>query len=90
MTTETTVQTTPGNSASGEELFTVAQVAARLKLSESHVRRIFQDMPGVIAIPSLRRSRGKRDYVTLRIPATLVSNWLSAHTRRTYGGPVKV
>jgi hypothetical protein len=57
---------------------TVQEVAKALKLSEETVRNLFQDRPGVIKIAKARkRLRGKRDYVTLRIPDTVFNAFLS-------------
>jgi hypothetical protein len=55
----------------GERHYTVDDVAEMWKLSRDSVRRLFRDEPGVLAI-SPRQRRGKRAYVTLRIPASVV------------------
>jgi hypothetical protein len=49
--------------------YTAGELAQAWKLDETTVRRIFQDEPGVLKIGKLARRDGKRDYVTLRIPA---------------------
>ena len=49
------------------EVFTVAEVAEMLKLSDDAARNLFQHEPGVLAI-GRPRSEGKRGYLTLRIP----------------------
>jgi hypothetical protein len=54
-----------------ERCLTVKEVAALWKLSEDTVRRLFQHEPGVLAI-SQARHRGKRRYVTLRIPESVL------------------
>lgn len=54
-----------------EPYFTVADIAALWKLSEDTVRRLFQHEPGVVAI-SQPCHRGKRRYITLRIPASVL------------------
>jgi hypothetical protein len=51
--------------------YSVGEIAQMWKLSRDSVRRIFSDEPGVLAI-SPRQRRGKRAYVTLRIPASVV------------------
>ena len=54
-----------------EQHYTPAQLAGRLALSQSKVRRMFQNEPGVVKIgePSRRLGRKlKRRYFTLRIP----------------------
>lgn len=57
-----------------ERTLSVQDAAGLLKLSDSKVRRIFQDEPGVIRIgePSKRLgSKLKRRYYTLRIPESV-------------------
>ena len=58
-----------------EQHYTPSQVAVRLGLSPTKVRRMFQDEPGVVKIgePSRRLGRAlKRRYFTLRIPESAV------------------
>jgi hypothetical protein len=62
-----------------EPHFTPKQLAERWNIDQSTVRRIFRDEPGVLRIPHLRR-RGKRDYVSLRIPASVAAR---VHERRS-------
>lgn len=50
-----------------ESHFTPAELAEAWQLDKSTIRRIFIDMPGVLKI-GRRVARGKRRYVTLRIP----------------------
>lgn len=52
--------------------FTAAELAELWKLDESTIRRLFQDEPGVFCIGKCCRRDGKRDYVTLRIPESVV------------------
>jgi hypothetical protein len=47
--------------------FKVHQVAERLNMSVDWTREYFQNVPGVLRIPSPRH-RGKRSYTTLLIP----------------------
>jgi len=49
----------------------VDDIAEMWNLSRDSVRRLFRDEPGVLAVTPPRR-RGKRTYVTLRIPASVV------------------
>ena len=51
--------------------YSVDEIAALWKLSRDSVRRLFKNEPGVLAI-SPRQRRGKRCYVTLRIPASVL------------------
>ena len=57
-----------------EKHYTVSQVAELWSISEATVRRIFEDMPGVlkIAMPRLMRGRKQRARVKLSIPLSLV------------------
>ena len=54
-----------------EEHYTPQEVSVLLKLSPDTIRRIFQDEPGVFRIGESFR-RGKRGYVTLRIPRSVL------------------
>ena len=52
--------------------FLCKELAAEWSMGQSTVRRLFRDEPGVIRISHSRR-RGKRDYVSLRIPAAVAA-----------------
>ncbi len=52
-----------------ERHYTVHELAAAWSLSEDTIRRLFDAEPGVIVIAHPRR--GKRQYKTLRIPASV-------------------
>jgi hypothetical protein len=54
-----------------EPHYTVDEVAQLWKLSTDFVRRLFRDEPGVLVI-SPRQRKGKRAYVTLRIPQSVL------------------
>jgi len=68
-----------GGSKETEPHYTVKQLAERWGLDQSTVRRMLRDEPGVLRLPHLRR-RGKRDYVSLRIPASVAAR---VHERRS-------
>lgn len=53
-----------------ERQFTPKELALLWRLSEDTIRRTFQDIPGVMKIGVPFR-RGKRGYVTLRIPESV-------------------
>lgn len=53
-----------------EPHYSVQVLAEMWRLDESTIRRIFEEAPGVLRLANERR-RGKRDYVTLRIPASV-------------------
>jgi hypothetical protein len=54
-----------------EPHFSVKEVAALWSLSKDAVRDIFRHEDGVLAIGTIR-TRGKRQYLTLRIPASVL------------------
>jgi hypothetical protein len=62
-----------------EVYFTVAEVAARLKINEDTVRRLFLHEPGVLVICFPRR--GRRVYRTLRIPETVLQRVVTRLTK---------
>jgi hypothetical protein len=55
-----------------ERHFSVQELASLWSLDKSTIRRIFQDEPGVLKFGKEDRRDGKRDYVTLRIPESIV------------------
>jgi hypothetical protein len=54
-----------------ERHYTPKELAEIWHLDENTIRRLFQDEPGVLKIGN-GHLRGKRPYVTLRIPAAVV------------------
>jgi hypothetical protein len=52
-------------------MYTPHELAELWQLSEQSIRRLFQDRPGVLKIGESNR-KGKRGYVTLRIPSAIV------------------
>lgn len=52
-------------------MFTPRELADLWQLSEQSIRRLFQDRPGVLKLGD-NNPRGKRGYVTLRIPVGVV------------------
>jgi len=65
-----TVPATP-TSLAFERHFSVQEIAAIWGLSEDVVREMFQNQPGVLVLGD-PNARGKRRYVTLRIPQSVV------------------
>jgi len=58
-----------------ECLYSVQEIAERLKVSEDYVRKVFAPIPGVIHLPpSSKRSR--RPYQVLRIPQSVLDSFL--------------
>jgi hypothetical protein len=61
--------------------FTAAELADIWRLDETTIRRMFQDVPGVLRIGKSARRDGKRDYVTLRIPEAVALRVWQERTR---------
>ncbi|MCX6617892.1 MAG: hypothetical protein NTZ98_17570 [Acidobacteria bacterium] len=55
-----------------ERHFTPKELAERWALDETTIRRLFEEEPGVLRIGKTARRDGKRDYVSLRIPESVV------------------
>jgi hypothetical protein len=60
----------------GEHLYTPQELAKLASVHVSTIRRMFIDEPGVIVRGKQSRRNGKRDYVTLRIPASVAERKL--------------
>ncbi len=59
-----------------EQHYTPKQLAQLWGLSEQTIRRRFYDEPGVLKIQTPRLiGRKRRDYVSLRIPASVAARW---------------
>ena len=54
-----------------EHHFTPKQLGELWGLDESTIRRLFQDVPGVLRIGKTGRRDGKREYLSLRIPESV-------------------
>lgn len=54
-----------------EPHYSVQVLAELWRLDESTIRRIFESAPGVLRLGNERRRNGKREYFTLRIPASV-------------------
>jgi hypothetical protein len=62
-----------------ERHYSVHEVATLWGLDPTTIRGIFQDEPGVFKFGKWNRRDGKRDYVTLRIPESVLRR---VHARR--------
>jgi len=62
-----------------ERHFSPRTLAEIWGLDESTIRRMFQEEPGVLKVGNRDRRNGKRDYVTLRIPESVVQRFQSNH-----------
>lgn len=58
-----------------EQHYSVQQVAEMWGVSETTVRRLFEDQPGVvrISIPRMMRNRKQKPHVLLRIPGSVLA-----------------
>ena len=54
-----------------EPHYSVQVLAELWRLDESTIRRIFEAAPGVLRLGNDKRRTGKREYFTLRIPASV-------------------
>ena len=52
-----------------EELYTVAECAAKMKTSDTYARRVFEHEPGVMHLG--HGTKGKRRYQVLRVPRSI-------------------
>lgn len=52
--------------------YTVAEIVAAWKLSESTIRKLFRDEPGVLVFGNQKPRYGRRRYLSLRIPEFVV------------------
>ena len=72
------------SSRATERHYSVAEVAELWKLSESKVRQVFRDEPGVLALGDSRPKYGRRrGYVMLRIPQSILER---VYRRQCVGG----
>lgn len=67
--------------SSEEKHYTCKELAEQWKVDQSTIRKLFRDEPGVLRFGRSGR-RTKRDYVSLRIPASVAAR---VHARRTRG-----
>jgi hypothetical protein len=63
-----------------DRMYTPAEIASMWQLSQQTVRRLFQDRPGVLKIGD-SHPRGRRSYITLRIPVAVVAQVFQERTR---------
>jgi hypothetical protein len=61
-------------------IYTPAEIAKALKVSTNTVRRLFQDVEGVIKLGD-PNPRGRRGYQTLRIPRAVCERILRERSR---------
>jgi hypothetical protein len=72
---------TPGRATTLPRFYSVQDIAQSLQLCGDTIRGYFQDLPGVLKFTKGNRLRGKREYVTLRIPETLLSAFIAERSR---------
>jgi len=73
---------TPSNPATPlAKLHTPAEVAAAWQLDVSTVRRLFQDERGVLKLSRGAARNGRRSYVTLRIPQSVLERVYRERTK---------
>jgi hypothetical protein len=59
------------NDAAFEPLFTPQELAKLWKFHPKTIQRLFRDEPGVLVYGEENRRDRKRDYITIRIPASV-------------------
>jgi hypothetical protein len=64
-----------------EQHFTPAELAKAWRVDVTTIRRMFIDVPGVLKLGRLTAGRGKRSYVTLRIPRDVAERFYQQLTR---------
>lgn len=71
-----------------ERHYSVHEVAEMWGLSAEKVRKLFQDVPGVLKIGFTSTSKkGRKPYITLRIPASVLARF---HEDRSRGFRLEV
>lgn len=76
-----TVSLTQSVETAFERHYTPRDLAKLWTLDESTIRRMFRDEPGVMKHTISYGRSGKREYVTLRIPESVVRRVYSRRTR---------
>lgn len=64
-----------------EKHYTAEELAELWHLDATTVRRLFQDEPGVLRLGASHR-RGKRAYVSLRIPASVAQRFYEQRAKK--------
>lgn len=64
-----------------EPHYTPQELSALWKFDQTTIRRLFIDEPGVLKLGSQSRRDGKREYITLRIPASVARRVYERRTR---------
>lgn len=59
----------PSTAPETEEVYTIAECAAKMKTSDTYARRVFEHEPGVLRLR--RGTNGKRRYQVLRVPRSV-------------------
>ncbi len=64
-----------------EPFFTAREVANYLGIDESTARRIFLDYPGVLKLGRTCAGDGRRSYVTIRVPLSVLKQFIEERSR---------
>ena len=70
-----------------ETHYSVKQVAEEWGVDAETVRRTFIDEDGVLILGDKKRREGRREYLTLRIPESVLKRVYSDRTKREFHGP---
>jgi hypothetical protein len=61
-------------------LLTPLEVADRIGASPDYVRRAFQDVRGVVYLPSPGKASKRRRYRVMRVPQAVLDAWIAENT----------
>jgi hypothetical protein len=64
-----------------ERHYTPQELGELWRFEETTIRRMFLDEPGVLKVGKQGRRDGKRDYVSIRIPASIAQKVYERRTR---------
>ena len=70
-----------------EAHYTVQEISKEWKVDAETVRNVFIDEPGVLEFGRNNRRDGKRNYVILRIPASVLQRVYERRTQRKFSTP---
>lgn len=70
-----------------EPHYTLQEIAKEWKVDAETVRKEFINEPGVLVLGSQSRKDGKRNYVILRIPASVLKRVYERRTQRKFSAP---
>jgi hypothetical protein len=67
--------------------YSLKQIAEKWECDEETVRQTFMDEDGVLILGKLTRNDGKRQYVTMRVPESVLNRVYAQRTKRQFRVP---